>query len=110
LTSSNGAASTKLQAALALFNVNNPSGGGFNDGAAFNPTGAALQSSGNAFFENLLTTFPTGGTAAYMLKASELSREALTDASGNLYVALQALNAYTPASAETFILNVKGTY
>ena len=108
--SSYGAATTKLQPSLALFNASAPSGGGFNDAAAFNPTPAALYAVGNVFFENIPNTFPIGSTASYCLKGDEYNRIGQTDASGNVYVALVAQNAYTPASAETLTVLVKGNY
>ena len=54
----------------------------------------------NAVFENFPSTVPFG-TAAYEIKNSEINRQGVTDASGNVYPQILAQNAYVPASAET---------
>jgi hypothetical protein len=110
LISSNGSASTKLQASLFLFSSASPSGGGFNDASTFAPTAAALGASGNALLGILPSSITQMGTAAYGISLLNQSLQGQTDSSGNVYCALVAANAYTPANAETFYIKVTGTY
>ena len=106
LISSNGSTSTKLQPSLVLHSTASPSGGGFNDASTYNPS---TLDTGSAAFETFPQTVPTG-SACYILKGDEFSRQATVDASGNLYCALVAQNAYTPASGETIKIEIFGNY
>ena len=109
LISSNGAASTRGQFAVYLFNSASPSGGGFNDAAAFAPTAAALATTTNELVGVMPSSTPMG-TAAYGYILTNDTRQVVTDASGNVYLAIVLQNAYTPASGETITVVVSGTY
>jgi len=109
LISSNGAAATRGQFALHLFNSASPSGGGFNDAAAFAPTAAALATTTNELVGVMPSSTPMG-TAAYGYILTNDTRQVVTDASGNVYLAIVLQNAYTPASGETITVVVSGTY
>ena len=109
LISSNGAASTRGQFAIYLFNSASPSGGGFNDAAAFAPTAAALATTTNELVGVMPSSTPMG-TAAYGYILTNDTRQVVTDASGNVYLAIVLQNAYTPASGETITVVVSGTY
>jgi hypothetical protein len=108
--SSNGAASVKGAFAVYLFGSASPSGAGFNDASSFAPTAAALGALGNALMGLIPNLLLPLGSAAYAYILSGDTREALTDASGNLYVAIAVNGPYTPASAETLTLVVSGVY
>lgn len=111
LFSSYGAAGTKGQFSVELFNAPSPSGGGFNDAAAFAVTAAAQASSGNAIFGTLGATATSGlGTAAYGYALQGLNVQGATSSSGNTYLAITVLNTYTPASGETITVKVAGLY
>jgi hypothetical protein len=109
LISSNGAAAIKGQFAIHLFNSASPSGGGFNDAAAFAPTAAALATTTNELVGVVPSLIPMG-TAAYGYVLTNDTRQVVTDASGNVYLAIVLQNAYTPASGETITVVVSGTY
>ena len=109
LISSNGAATTRGQFAIYLFNSASPSGGGFNDAAAFAPTAAALATTTNELVGVMPSSTPMG-TAAYGYILTNDTRQVVTDASGNVYLAIVLQNAYTPASGETITVVVSGTY
>lgn len=108
----NGTAATRGQFGLFLFATPSPSGGGFNDAAAFAPTAAALAAVGN----DLLNTIPSSATsltaspAAYCYTYRNDTGQVQTDSSGNIYAAVEVLNTYTPASAESLTITVSGTY
>ncbi len=110
IISNNGAASTKGQFSVFLFNAPSPSGGGFNDASTFAPTAAALSASGNGLFGTIPSSIAQAGTAAYGYGLTNDTRQILTDGSGNLYVAIVLNNAYTPASGETITVRISGTY
>lgn len=108
ILSSNGAASTKLSAIVALFNVNNPAvGGTLADQQTASFTYAAAKAAKQATLESLSTAVGYG-TACYEIMQTELMRTSDTDASCKLYAAIIANNAYTPASGETLLLTVRG--
>jgi hypothetical protein len=109
LISSNGAAATKGQFAIHLFNSASPSGGGFNDAAAFAPTAAALATTTNELVGVVPSLVPMG-TAAYGYVLTNDTRQVQTDGSGNVYLSIVLQNAYTPASGETITVVVSGTY
>ena len=109
LISSNGATATKGQFAIHLFNSASPSGGGFNDAAAFAPTAAALATTTNELVGVVPSLVPMG-TAAYGYVLTNDTRQVETDGSGNVYLAIVLQNAYTPASGETIHVIVSGTY
>ena len=109
LISSNGAAATKGQFAIHLFNSASPSGGGFNDASAFAPTAAALATTTNELVGVVPSLVPMG-TAAYGYVLTNDTRQVQTDGSGNVYLAIVLQNAYTPASGETITVVVSGTY
>jgi hypothetical protein len=111
LLSSNGAAATKGQFDIYLFNSASPSGGGFNDAAAFAATAAALYGSGlNCLVGVIPSLLPNTGTAAYGYQLTNSTLIGQTDSSGNVYVAVVLANAYTPASGEVLSLIVSGVY
>lgn len=110
ITSSNGAAGTKGQFSVFLFNVNNPSGGGFNDASTFAPTSAALSASGNGLFGTIPSSIAQAGTAAYGYNLTNDTRQIATDGSGNTFVAIVLNNAYTPASGEVITVRISGVY
>ena len=110
IVSNNGAASTKGQFSVFLFNVNNPSGGGFNDASTFAPTAAALTASGNGLFGTIPSSIAQAGTAAYGYGLTNDTRQILTDGSGNTFLAVVLNNAYTPASGETITVRISGVY
>ena len=111
IVSSNGAAATKGQFAVYLFNVANPTvpTNGYNDGQAFAPTVAALATTTNEIVGVVPSLIPMG-TAAYGYGLINDTRQVVTDASGNVYLAVVLQNAYTPASAETITVIVSGVY
>ena len=109
IVSSNGAAATKGQFGVYLFSSASPSGGGFNDAAAFAPTAAALATVNNEMVGVVPSLIPMG-TAAYGYGLINDTRQVVTDASGNVYLAVVLQNAYTPASAETITVIVSGVY
>jgi hypothetical protein len=109
LISSNGTAATKGQFAIHLFNSASPSGGGFNDAAAFAPTAAALGATTNELVGVVPSLVPMG-TAAYGYVLTNDTRQVETDGSGNVYLAIVLQNAYTPASGETIRVIVSGTF
>lgn len=110
IISSNGGAATKGQFAVYLFNAASPSGGGFNDAAAFAPTAAAFVLDGNSMIGQIPSLLPNTGSASYGYILTNDTRQATTDSSGNLYPAIILTNAYTPASGETITLRISGTY
>ena len=101
IISSNGAVATKGQFSAYLFNTPSPAGAGFNDASTFAPTAAALATAGNALIGTVASSLPNTGTAAYGYSISNLTIQATTDASGNLYLGPVLNNAYPPASGET---------
>lgn len=108
--SSNGSAGTKGQFSLYLFTTASPSGGGFNDGAAFAVTGAAASAAYNAMIGNVASSLPNLGTAAYGYQLNNLNLIPQTDSLGNLYPAVVLNNAYTPASGEVIYITVSGVF
>lgn len=110
LLSSNGAAGTKGLFDVYLFNAPSPSGGGFNDAAAFVPTAAALGATNNTLIGVIPSLLPNTGTAAYGYALNNNILQGATDSSGNMYLAIVLANAYTPASGETITVNISGTY
>lgn len=110
IISSYGAAATKGIFALTLFGSSNPPGAGFNDGAAFNPTAAALSALGVDVLGTVGTLLTGIGTAAYGYALTADQRQVLTDPGGYLYVALVLTNAYTPASGENISVRLSGVY
>jgi hypothetical protein len=110
IISSNGGAATKGQFDVYLFNTSSPSGGGFNDAAAFAPTAAALSATGNCLVGIIPSLLPNTGTASYGYQYSSVNLLGQTDSSGNAYLAVVLANAYTPASGETITVVVNGVY
>lgn len=110
IVSSNGAAATKGQFDVYLFNSASPSGGGFNDASAFAPTAAALSVATNCLVGVIPSLLPNTGTAAYGYQFSSINLLGQTDSSGNVYLAVVLANAYTPASAETITVIVNGVF
>lgn len=106
LTSSNGAAATKLSAQVHLWNINNIQAD-CTDNLALAPTYAVCKSNRVAMLDDLSTAVSMGENA-YSLMQSEMSRLAVLDANAKLYASIIAANAYTPASAETITLKIKG--
>lgn len=108
ITSSNGAAATKLSAIAAIFKVNNPAvGGTLADAQTASATYATVKANLQTVFEAISTSLGFG-TASYNIFQGEVQRLATTDATGKLYLMLIANNAYTPASGETLYVTVKG--
>lgn len=110
LLSSNGAAATKLQAALFLFGSGAPAGVGLTDGAAFNPTDAALRDVGGCRIGFSGAGIPQLGTATYGYQASQLGLQATTDANGRLYFAIVTLNTYLRVVSERFSVSLVARY
>lgn len=108
--SNNGAAATKCQFAVFLFGVASPSGAGFNDASTFAPTAAASAAVENGMIGAIPTLLPLG-TAAYGYMLANQAVQINNDSSNRaVYLALVALNAYTPASGETFSVTINGYY
>lgn len=110
ILSSNGAAATKGQFDVYLFNAPSPSGGGFNDAATFAPTAAALGAVNNCLLGVIPSSLPNVGTAAYGYTLTNNILQGATDSSGNMYIAVVLANAYTPASGEVLTIIVNGVY
>ena len=109
ITSSNGAASTRLLPEVILYNANALTGQTLTDNTAFNPSYAQhVLKKATAFsrYENWVTgDFAYGNF--YETRLTEVIRNATLDALGKLYLALIATNAYTPAASEKFTITIK---
>jgi hypothetical protein len=109
ITSSNGAAVTKLVPEIILYNANTLIGQTLTDNTAFNPTYAQhVLKKATAFSkqENWVNgDFAYGNF--YEMRLTEIIRNACLDANGKLYVSIIATNAYVPASGEKFTITLK---
>lgn len=108
VTSSYGGATTKLLPWVSLYNANAITGQNLGDAQAFNPTYAEVVAKRAKSFRDDEFTVASISTNAYLMAINEIARELTLDASKKLYVALKAMNAYTPASGEKFTIAVSG--
>jgi len=108
--SSNGAAATRGQFSLYLFDVGNPAGITFNDNTPFNPTIVALASPNTCKLGLIPTSVPNSGTATYGSVLTNASVSGRTSGTGAVFIALVASNAYVPISGEIFNITLAGVY
>ncbi len=109
IISSNGAAATKGQFALVLFNTASPSGGGFNDASSFAAAASALNATGTVI-AGVIPGSLLMGTAAYGSILTGQTLQGVTNSSGAMFPALYLANGYTPASGEVFTIKITGLY
>lgn len=106
ILSSNGAAATKLNAIVYLFNANTLTTQSLVDNAIFNPTFAEVKNKLATAFDSVYNMISSG--TVYGIFQTEILRNATLDDTGKIYFAIIPTNAYVPASGETFKLIIKG--
>jgi hypothetical protein len=107
-----GALVNKALWAVYFFGTGAPLGVNLADGQPFTPTAAAVAAPENDLYGAVPSTalLPSLSTNAYSYRVGNDSGQARVDSSGNLYLALLLLNAYTPANGEQITVTISGVY
>jgi len=108
IISTYGASVMPVIANVHLMNVNNPTSQTVTDATAWNPTATVLATQ-CAVTVDAIGNLTSQASNAYKVQRDEMARTAVLDASGDLYPAIVAASAYTPASGEQISIIVKAT-